>query len=109
MSLLWPNVRCSNCQEQLEILPDITLDCWTPGGCKIPAVPRKIDQAIALRQDLFRLKEMGFPEAYKKGYIDSEHAPDIHIMQLSMLADEIIAEYQQKVRASQNGQKNSRT
>ena len=102
---MYPNVRCSNCAEQKEKLPYLVLDCETEDGCIVPKPSRDISKATAIRQDLHRLKIMGWPDLYRYKYIKQEHAPDLHIMQLSMLADEYIEEIQRKKQEQVNGRK----
>ena len=90
--------------------PGLVLECETEEGCMITAVSPEIKRALSVRQDLHRLTRMGWPEKYKEIYIKREHAPDLHIMQLSMLADEYIEEIERKKTERQNGrQKTSRT
>jgi len=88
--LLFPDVRCSICYELLETCPDVPLECEPPGECPIPKVSKEIKIALAIRQDIYRLKKMGWPEKYRECYITREYAPDIKIMHLSMIADEYI-------------------
>lgn len=74
----------------------------------VPRVSNDIIKAMAVRQDLFRLTQMGWPDKTKQQYIKTEYDPDVHVMQLSMLADEIIADYQQAKREHDGNKKNNR-
>lgn len=81
-------------------MPYLVNDCETESGCKIPTVSKEIKTSVRIRQDLHNLTKMGWPDKYKQEYIQREYTPDIHMMQLSMLADEIIDTTQKQLGAN---------
>jgi hypothetical protein len=55
-----------------------------------------MELALAIRQILYRMSKMGWPDKFKENYIRQEYAPDLHLMQLSMFADRYIEDIETK-------------